>query len=531
MMKLKRWGALILMAAMLCSLVSCGSFSVNTEETTEGADPSTTENVTPPESNGPVVFQKSDLEKFKIVYATDLGRDAMAEVQKLADRIKSTYGVTLIMTSDFILSSNPQMKKWEHEILIGGTNREESVDFQRDLRKEDYGYGYKDGKILISGGNSEAVLPVLADSKSESAETAFLIGKTKFFADARLEAVSANEGCVMKKGDCVIAYGDDLQGVVNASKLLTDLLFDESSTEKRREITIGEAEKSDGYDTFSVMTHNLKVGDIPADRIARTMKLIYKYMPDTLGVQEANPTWMSALRNHLGDYYEIVGEGREGGSKGEHMAILYAKTKYNLIESGTKWLTYTPDEVSKFPECNYIRIFTWALLEDKVTGERYLHVNTHLDGGTVNPLLVKLLMRFLKDYNDVAVVLTGDMNAAIGAEEMKYLQANGFATKTDFRELDHLPLTGRGFSVIDWIFVTADCMTLTNYITDNNYFDGDYASDHNSYYAEFTVQKPADGKLDHGWEDLDISFSPEGWLEVKEDEEGANYGDLIIGRG
>ena len=513
--------------------------------------------------------------------------------------------VDITVTDDLIKSDDEQTKEWEHEILIGATNRRESAEFTKDFRESDYGYGYLNGKIVIGAGSeakvrnavvmflsdviakhsSETVfyqsdwsglekksyaverltvngtsiknyrivyaadsallekemasrlqlvvleqtgylIPIQSDGEINTAERAFLIGKTKF--STRLETLSANEGCVIADGANVVAYGDDVQGVVNASKLLTNLLFDATSTEKMREITVEAAQKSTGSDAFSTMTHNLMANDVSADRVARTMSLICKYMPDTVGVQEGTEEWMTALREALADYYGIVGEGCEGGNKGEHAAILYAKAKYNLVESGTKWFSHTPDKVSKLPDTSHFRIFTWALLEDKETGTRYLHVNMHLDGSEVRPEQVKFLMLFLKDYNDVAVVLTGDMNTTLEADELRFLQEQGLATKPNFKELDHLPLYGRGNAVVDWIFVTKDCITLTNYITDNNYIYSGYTSDHCSYYAEFTVQKPTEGTtLDHGWEDLALDLKPVEGLEEAEDLEGSAFGELI----
>ena len=38
------------------------------------------------------------------------------------------------------------------------------------------------------------------------------------------------------------------------------------------------------------------------------------------------------LKKVLPAYYEFVGEGREGGSKGDAVPILYSKEKYHLIE-------------------------------------------------------------------------------------------------------------------------------------------------------------------------------------------------------
>ena len=76
------------------------------------------------------------------------------------------------------------------------------------------------------------------------------------------------------------------------------------------------------------------------------------------------------------------------------------------------------------------------------------------------------------------------------------------------------------------MFVTKKAITLTYYTTDSSYYNGIYASDHFGYYAEFTVEYPADG-LDNGW-DVELSDNPEEWLDVKKDEEGKSFGDLIL---
>lgn len=606
MTKLKGLIAVLLVLAFLCSLAGCGPEQTQTPEGENTVESGTTDEFREPDidPNAPIKFLKSDVAEFKIVYAAELGEEAVAEVEKLAQRIRSVCNADITVTDDLIKSDDEQTKEWEHELLIGVTNREESAEFVKDFRPSDYGYGYLNGKIVIGAGSDAKVknailmfiedviaeyaseeifyqsdwiglekktytierlilngasikdytivyvadsdlfekgmadrlqgivseqtgyvLPIKSDAEVDTAEKAFLIGKTKFSAD--LTALSANEGCVLGNGTNVIAYGDDIQGVVNSSKLLTNLLFDASSTEKTREVTIGNAQTSKGADAFSVMTHNLSAEDISESRIARTMTLIYKYVPDTLGVQEATAEWMTALQDNLGDYYAIVGEGCEGEDKGEHTAILYAKAKYNLIETGTKWFSDTPDKVSRLPKANAYSIFTWALLEDKETGVRYLHVNTQLDNEFVRLEQMNCLMYFLQDYNDVAVILTGDMNATAETDAMKFIQEQGFATKQGFAALDHLPLSGRGNQIVDWILVTKNCLTLTNYITDNNYFNGGYASDHCSYYAEFTVQYPTEETLNHGWEGFELILKPEGILKETEDTEGGSFGELI----
>lgn len=374
-------------------------------------------------------------------------------------------------------------------------------------------------------------LQILTDEENRTeGKNAFLIGKTKFATDATTAALAAGEGCVVGNGKDVVVYGDDIEGVVNGSKLLTDLIFP-ANAEATRNVEITTAQKSVDSETFSAMTFNLWVGNMTGDRVDRVMNTIYKYMPDTLGIQEGKPEWMEKLTENLSGYYAIVGEGREGGSKGEHTAILYAKDKYNLIDYGTKWLSNTPDKVSKPADAEYFRIFTYALLEDKETGVQYLHLNTHLDtaSSAVRLAEVKMILQFLQDYNNVAVVMTGDMNSRVTAEEMQFLMKHGFAQVGDFEALKDMTVIGQGSSVIDWIFVTPTCMTLTYYTTDNCYYNGEYASDHFAYYAEFTVQYPAEGEVNNGWEG-ELNDYPDEWLDVTPDKEGSEFGDLHMNR-
>lgn len=80
--------------------------------------------------------------------------------------------------------------------------------------------------------------------------------------------------------------------------------------------------------------------------------------------------------------YDVIYEGREGGtdsSCGEAEAIFYSKIRFTLIDSGTFWLSDTPESPSKYEESNQKRLCVWVLLEDKSSGKRFVHMSTHLD--------------------------------------------------------------------------------------------------------------------------------------------------------
>lgn len=180
-----------------------------------------------------------------------------------------------------------------------------------------------------------------------------------------------------------------------------------------------------------IMSFNVQVesgskvrADIRADMLR---SLLDEYMPDSIGLQEVTPLWDGMMKNYVfNDSYACVGEPRAAGQ--EASLIYYRTDKYELLDSGTFWLSDTPDVPgSKFEASLYIRICTWAHLRDRVTGNEYVHVNTHLDnlGGSDGRSLRKkqiiVILKFLQRFDGIPMVMTGDLNqAAVNAEGTQY---------------------------------------------------------------------------------------------------------------
>lgn len=87
---------------------------------------------------------------------------------------------------------------------------------------------------------------------------------------------------------------------------------------------------------------------------------------DVMGTQELLGHQYAQLRELL-PAYGSVGVGREDGtSGGEHCAIFYLKERFELLESGTFWLSEHPEEAgSKGWDGACERIATWAVLREK----------------------------------------------------------------------------------------------------------------------------------------------------------------------
>lgn len=218
-----------------------------------------------------------------------------------------------------------------------------------------------------------------------------------------------------------------------------------------------------------------------------------QYAPDSFGVQEATQEWIDILTQNLTDY-ACVTQMRDGKSSSEASAVFYLKDKYNLLDSGTIWLSDTPDEfASKFTFSFCPRIATWASLENKATGETYTHINTHLDHvfesvrvEQINVLKVKIEELKSKGY---PVVCTGDFNTKEGADaynEMKncLLDSKYLAKNSD----DGATFINYGRNIfetrpIDFIFVSEGTEVETYKIIDEKIGDM-YLSDHAALCAD-----------------------------------------------
>lgn len=136
--------------------------------------------------------------------------------------------------------------------------------------------------------------------------------------------------------------------------------------------------------------------------------------PDVIGLQEALRFQIDEIRKALPVYGEI-GEGREGGEKGEYSSILYNLNRFELSDSGTFWLSDTPERPSNHWGNTCIRVCTWARLVDKKTKQGFYMFNTHLDHESqkARELGSRLIAQRIKARKqNEPFVLTGDFNAS-----------------------------------------------------------------------------------------------------------------------
>lgn len=148
-----------------------------------------------------------------------------------------------------------------------------------------------------------------------------------------------------------------------------------------------------------------------------TLNMIEQEAPSVLGFQELLPDQQSYIRSAF-PQYGFVGVGRDDGKElGECMGILYFESAFNLVSSGTFWLSSTPDSVSKGWDAACFRTATWILLEEKASGKQFFYLNTHLDhvGTTAREESIKLIVSRISVLapDDCPIIIGGDLNSGI----------------------------------------------------------------------------------------------------------------------
>ena len=246
-------------------------------------------------------------------------------------------------------------------------------------------------------------------------------------------------------------------------------------------------------DAVRIMSFNIRCGEIE-QRYNIVPQLIGEYMPDSVGVQECTFDWFLTFKVFLPEY-EFVGVGRDTGNKmpncGEMSAVLYRKDKYKLVDSGTFWLSETPNEISYGWDAACRRICTWVVLENKETGEQYAHVNTHLDheGNLARQYGSELVLEKVKSFS-IPAVLTGDFNFKKGCDYYSNLITKGLVDTQDIADVTMNGKTYHGYKggeegkPIDYILTDGMPDEVKTYKIVRDMYGQQYSSDHYPIYAD-----------------------------------------------
>jgi endonuclease/exonuclease/phosphatase family metal-dependent hydrolase len=258
---------------------------------------------------------------------------------------------------------------------------------------------------------------------------------------------------------------------------------------------------------ITVMTFNIRM-DTSADGINRweaRVPVVNSYLdsvaPDIIGMQEVLHNQIIDLSDMLPGYI-YVGTGRDDGREsGEYSPLFFREGRFNLKDNSQFWLSESPDEPgSRSWDAAITRIVTWAMLEDKKSGEIFYVFNTHFDHRGVEARLRSsdlISQKIAEIAGNSRVILTGDFNIRKNSEDYGYM-ADVFKDRglTNSELISEKPVNGgittfNGFrmdmepGIIDFIFVS-EGFQVNSYRVDEVIENDVFLSDHWPVVTEVT---------------------------------------------
>lgn len=428
----------------------------------------------------------------KIVIAGHTDEGTKAAIQLFQAEILGSTGENgrLVIQSASVFRAT-----YAHDNLLLGSTPVNGMKVVYPVQNQHFEKDYATRIALLLSEASGYYVPVYPDNKITvtDADKLLLVGNTSISRMSLPGNIGVEESYLASNENTVLASGKDALGLYGAIKVLCNSI----STCTSDQIALPEDKwRADDGDVLTVMSFNVLVSERSDVRDGRVISMIERYQPDSLGVQEASPNWMETLDAALSAEYDHVGLGRDGDTNGEYTAIFYLKDKFNLLDWGTKWLSDTPDEVSKIPESSLNRTLTYAVLERKSDGKVFVHVNTHLDhtNDTARTKQVKIMLELLKQFKDLPVYVTGDFNCAAGTSPYNEIVNAGFTPSFELAETANRAETYHNYQnlkgdqyIIDFCFVKPSKNMILLHRVCNEKINGNYASDHHPIITQFLL--------------------------------------------
>lgn len=228
-----------------------------------------------------------------------------------------------------------------------------------------------------------------------------------------------------------------------------------------------------------------------ADLIAQDIESV---KPDIIGFQEATFIHYNYLKNVM-DGYDSVMAYRDKFVLSEGCPIFWRTDRFEKIDSGSFWLSETPEVMSKDWESSHYRICVYVILRDKTTNKEFAVFNTHLDNVSDEARIngIKVVLDKIAEFGNLPSYLMGDMNATDDSETILSTRAS-FDDAKVISPITEDTRTFHGWGNpeeqdrIDYILISKGDAEVLEYHVLDNLHDGAYSSDHSSIYIKTRIK-------------------------------------------
>lgn len=248
-------------------------------------------------------------------------------------------------------------------------------------------------------------------------------------------------------------------------------------------------------ETIRVMSFNI-LSDIDQEhewekRQSAVVSMIRFHHADLIGIQEPSESQVKDLLASLPEF-EIL--------PGIFNPIIYRKSRFEYISSGSFYLSHTPNEPSLGWDARFPRATSWVKLKDQKSDREFIFFNTHFDyhGKNARDESAKLLQAKVQEIAKASpFIIAGDFNLFpnLGGEETYQILTSSFRDAQGSSQFPHHGPTGTwsGFKEAGQPGVKPDCIFvgpmievyLHGVLSDT--FDGEFPSDHLPVVADLLI--------------------------------------------
>ena len=333
------------------------------------------------------------LDQYSIIYPFDAKtKTETEEYIKYAYEIQEYIG----RRCGYVLDIHPDTdNSKEHEILIGKTNRTESMELyssENAPAQLEYGVTIRNNKILIFSGG----------------------------------LFSLSSACKTFNGVLSGLSTPVMDGMNESRATLANKAIPQSTGEYR-------------FMTYNVLFEDWATGGVipPEVEIRKELVsyLLLNYSPDVAALQETFDNWHNQLPELLDDEYAYVCSKRSDGEV-NRSPLIYKKDKLTLLESG-----YI--DIDKTVTINR-RVVTWAVFEDKTTKDQFVVLGTHWNPHSEDEKLAQSnitgeYVKRIQSERNLPVIIMGDFNSVPSNQSYKNFQSvSGLEHVTNTNGVDHI---------------------------------------------------------------------------------------------
>lgn len=212
--------------------------------------------------------------------------------------------------------------------------------------------------------------------------------------------------------------------------------------------------------------------------------------PDIIGFQEATFVHYDYLQKVMAGYDSEMAY-RDEFVLSEGCPIFWRTDRFEKIDSGSFWLSETPEVMSKDWGSEHYRICVYVILRDLDSGKEFAVFNTHLDHTSDLARIngIQVVLDKIEEFGDIPAYLMGDLNAKEDSETIQSTK-DSFDDSQKISSVTEDTPTYHGWGEakdprrIDYIMISKGDAEVYEYHVVNNLHGDAYSSDHASIYIK-----------------------------------------------